>query len=114
MFHEKETKPPKRFTQQTLIAFLKSKGITRPSTESATFDILVDRDYATVEKKAIYATENAFSQNEAMQKTATEFLEYEFTRKIEDQLDEILFDKKEYKDFMSDFFAGMQTVLKRN
>lgn len=114
LFQEKETKPPKRFTQQTLIAFLKSKGITRPSTESATFDILVDRDYATVEKKAIYATENAFSQNEAMQKTATEFLKYEYTKNIEDQLDEILFDKKEYKDFMVEFFSNMQKVLKRN
>ncbi len=114
LFHKKETKPPKRYTQQTLIAFLKSKGITRPSTESATFDILVDRNYATVEKKAIYATENAFSQNEAMQKTANEFLEYEYTRNIEDQLDEILFEKKEYKEFMSKFFSDMQKVLKRN
>ena len=113
-FIDKETQPPKRFTQATLINFLKSKGITRPSTESNTYDLLLTRWYADVQKWAIYATEVAFRQNEAMTKSAPEFLEYSYTNEVENQLDDIQFEKVKYKQFMGKFFKHMQTILQRN
>ena len=92
----KKTKPAARFTEASLIRELEKRGIGRPSTYAAIIDTISRRKYVTTEKRFLVPT----SLGEKIVSGLCghfSFIEYEFTRNMEQSLDDIAEGKVEYR-----------------
>ena len=83
-----KTKPPVRYTEATLIKALEGRGIGRPSTYAAILENILGRGYVRLEKRALATTEDGEAVVDAMAGRFA-FLEYSFTKELEDDLDAI-------------------------
>ena len=105
------TSPPARLNEGSLIKNLEEKGIGRPSTFASILTTLVTRDYAEIDKKAIRPTQNGIITSTFLEKFFTRYVDYEFTAKLEDELD-IISDGKLKKDsFLKDFWTKLKDIL---
>lgn len=87
--NSKMTKPKARFTEATLLKFLESKGIGRPSTYASIMKSIFDRGYIKVEKKKLYATEAGDKIIEHLEGAAPWVIDYDFTSNMEEYLDKV-------------------------
>ena len=87
---KKTTRPPPRFTQASLIKRLEKEGIGRPSTYAAIMGTLLARTYVVDEKRKLFATPLGLTVNNFLTKRyAGNFIELDYTRRMEDELDRI-------------------------
>ncbi len=91
----KKTQPPGRYTQAGLIKKLESLGIGRPSTYPSILKNVMARGYMEEEKRLLRPTELGFVVIDALAARFS-FVEYAFTRDLEQQLDDIAEGKAEY------------------
>ncbi len=101
---EKETEPPPRYTEASLIKKLEELGIGRPSTYAPTIKILFDRGYVKKEQRSIIPTELGMKTIDVILPQFNEIFDYEFTARMEEKLDEIEEGKKEWKEFLREFY----------
>lgn len=101
-----ETKPPARFTDATLIKELEKQGIGRPSTYASIISVIVDRGYVRKAGKQLIPTFKAFLTIEVLESGFSEFMELDFTRNMDDALDEIAEGKVSAKGYLKEFFLG--------
>lgn len=102
------TKPPARFTDATLIKKLEENGIGRPSTYASIISVIVDRGYVRKQGKQLVPTFKAFLTMEVLEGSFVEFTELDFTRNMDDELDEIANGKVKSREYLSRFFLGDQ------
>ena len=86
------TEPPPRFNEASLVKELEERGIGRPSTYAAIISTIVDRGY--VQKTAgrggkFFPTEIGFVVTELLVENLKDIFDYEFTARMEEDLDEI-------------------------
>ncbi|MCE3047751.1 type I DNA topoisomerase [Helicobacter kayseriensis] len=98
------TEPPARFNEASLIKTMESLGIGRPSTYAPTISLLNNRDYIKIEKKQIFAQENAFKVTEMLSKHFEEIVDSHFTAKLEEELDEIAEKKQNWQEVLWRFY----------
>ena len=91
----KKTQAPGRFTQASLVRELEKSGIGRPATYAAILDNIMLREYVKEEKRKLHSTPLGEKLIDAMQGFFT-FLDFEFTKNMENQLDEIAEGKLDY------------------
>ncbi len=103
---EHETKPPARYTEATLIKELENRGIGRPSTYASIISVILDRGYVRKNGKQLVPTFKAFLTMEVLVKGFGEFMELDFTRNMDDELDEIASGKASAKKYLKEFFLG--------
>jgi DNA topoisomerase I len=101
-----ETKPPARYTDATLIKKLEEMGIGRPSTYASIISTILDREYARKAGKQLVPTWKAFLTMEVLEKNFQEFMELNFTAKMDEVLDEISEGRVDSKEYLKDFFLG--------
>lgn len=98
---EKTTKAPARYTQASLIKKLESLGIGRPSTYAAILKNITDRGYIGTDKRKIRALPTGIALVRALVGARCGFTEYAFTKKLENQLDEIASGTRRYADVLT-------------
>ena len=108
----KETQPPGRFSEASLIKALEEDGVGRPSTYASIIGTLYDRRYVAKEKKAIQPTELGVKVNAMLVQHLNELFEVKFTAGMEELLDEIEEGKVEWTDMLKDFYAKFQVWMK--
>lgn len=91
---EKETKPPKRFTQASLISELNRHNLGTKGTRAIVIQTLFDRGY--IKGKSIEVTELGIKVVEVFEKKAPIILEEELTRKFEGEMKKIQESKKDF------------------
>ncbi len=91
----KKTKPAARFTEASLIRELEKRGIGRPSTYAAIIDTISSRKYVTTEKRFLVPTPLGEKIVSGLCGHFS-FIEYDFTRTMEQSLDDIAEGKAEY------------------
>lgn len=84
---EKETRPPKRYTETTLVKELEIKGIGWPATYAAIIKSMKTRRYVINEKGALLPTEAGERLIEILQKEYPWVIDYGFTKDMENYLD---------------------------
>ncbi len=89
------TEPPPRFTEASLVKTLEEYGIGRPSTYASIISTLQNREYAEVENRRFTPTEMGRLVNDFLTKHFTQYVDYDFTARLEDELDEISRGEKE-------------------
>ena len=91
-----KTKPASRFTEASLIRELEKRGIGRPSTYAAIIDTISSRNYVTTEKRFLVPTPLGEKVVSGLCGHFS-FIEYDFTRTMEQSLDDIAEGKAEYR-----------------
>jgi DNA topoisomerase-1 len=98
------TEPPSRYSEASLIKKLESEGIGRPSTYAPTISTLQARSYITIEKRQITPTEVAFTVTEMLEKHFEEIVDASFTANMEEILDDIAEEGKDWQKILRDFY----------
>ena len=107
----KETAPPRRFKADTLIAEMERLGIGRPSTYAAIFDNITTREYIVEDKKNYYTpSARGITVRDNLVGTFA-FMETDYTRGLEDELDQIAEGTNDYLSVVSGAWAALDTEL---
>ncbi len=103
-----DTKPPARFTEASLIAELEKLGIGRPSTYASTIGTLLDpaRKYAFKKGTALVPTWIAFAVVQLLEASFPKYVDYDFTKDMEDDLDRIAAGEAERVPWLTEFYFG--------
>ena len=110
---QKFSQPPARYNDASLIKELEKRGIGRPSTYAPTISTIIVRGYVERKEKRFFATVIGTVVTDFLVKNFPTEMEYEFTAKMEADLDEIAEGKKEWEKILSDFYGPFEkTVVK--
>jgi DNA topoisomerase-1 len=107
------TQPPPRYTEATLIKALEQKGIGRPSTYAPIISTIQDREYVTRTKGVFQPTELGFVVNDMLIQSFPELMDIEFTARMEEELDEIANDNKDWVNVVKSFYKPMEKDLEQ-
>ncbi len=101
-----DTQPPPRYTEGSLIKELERLGIGRPSTWATIVDVVLSRDYAFKRGSALVPTFLATALTGLMEQNFTTLMDYEFTARLEDDLDAISRGEAENLKYLRNFYFG--------
>ena len=111
---QKFTQPPSRYTEATLIKTLEEKGIGRPSTYAPTISTIQNRQYVEKIEAKFQPTSLGTTVNDFLLEYFPEIFDYDFTAKMETDLDEIADGKKKWvpviKEFWQPFIKKLEGV----
>jgi DNA topoisomerase-1 len=105
------TQPPPRYTEASLIKTLEELGIGRPSTYAPTISTILDRHYVEREERKFRPTPLGAAVTDFLVKNFPEELEYGFTAKLEDELDDIANGELQWRVTIKNFFEPFSTHL---
>jgi len=106
------TQPPPRYTDASLIKAMEELGIGRPSTYAPTITTIQERDYVNKIDKKFHPTEIGFIVNDILVEHFPNVVDYQFTAKMEDELDEIAEGNKEWVPVIREFYEPFHKNLK--
>jgi DNA topoisomerase-1 len=101
-----ETRPPARYTEASLVAELEQRDIGRPSTYASIIGTILDRGYVFKKGTALVPAWLAFSVVGLLEKHFPHLVDYEFTARMEDVLDDIANGEAQMVDWLSRFYFG--------
>ena len=99
------TQPPARYSDASLIKELEKRGIGRPSTYASILSTIVERGYTVKKAGRYYPEAIAEIVINLLKENFTEIVDYEFTAKMEEDLDDIAEGDKKYLQVMTDFYG---------
>lgn len=105
------TQPPPRFTEASLVKKLEELGIGRPSTYASIMQTLVDRNYVKREKKQLVPEARGRVVTGFLTQFFSRYVEFDFTAKMESQLDEISNGKINWEDVLKEFWLGLKKAV---
>jgi len=105
------TQPPPRFTDASMIKTLEEMGIGRPSTYAQTLETIQARHYVKKENGRFFLAELGNLVLELLMKNFPKILDYEFTAKMESELDQVESGEQEWRKVIGDFYAPFKDTL---
>jgi len=106
------TEPPPRYTEASLVKALEEHGIGRPSTYASIISTLRQREYVEMDKKRFIPTDVGRIVNRFLTEHFTKYVDYDFTARLEDELDEIARGEKEWVPLMKEFWEPFSAQVK--
>jgi DNA topoisomerase-1 len=100
------TSPPARYTEASLVKALEERGIGRPSTYAAIMGTILDRGYVRKQGQALVPEFLAFAVVGLLERHFPQLVDYEFTARMEDDLDEIASGDEARTDWLQRFYFG--------
>nr|VFK17291.1 MAG: DNA topoisomerase I [Candidatus Kentron sp. LFY] len=107
------TEPPPRYTEASLVKSLEEYGIGRPSTYASIISTLQQREYVELEKKRFRPTDVGRIVNHFLTEYFTAYVNYDFTARMEDQLDAIARGEKEWLPLMHTFWTSFKQLVEQ-
>ena len=98
------TEPPPRFTEASLVKALEEYGIGRPSTYASIIATLKNREYVEMDGKRFLPTDIGRIVNGFLTDHFTQYVDYDFTARLEDDLDAVSLGEKEWVPLLDDFW----------
>jgi DNA topoisomerase-1 len=105
------TEPPPRFTEATLIKALEEHGIGRPSTFAATISTIQDRGYVKVVEKRLRPEIVAGIVTDVLVEHFGDYVDPNFTARMEEELDEIARGEREWVPFLREFYDPLIALV---
>jgi len=99
------TEPPPRYSEASLVKSLEEYGIGRPSTYANIISTLRNREYVEVENKRFHPTDVGKIVNGFLTDYFSSYVDYEFTAKLEDDLDAISRGEKDWIPLLEGFWT---------
>jgi len=109
---EHETLPPPRYNEASLIATLEEKGIGRPSTYATIVSTIEGRKYTEREESRFKPTPIGVAVNDFLVKNFSTIDDIPFTASMEEELDAIANEKKEWAPVIKKFYDSLSASLK--
>ncbi|WP_028279489.1 type I DNA topoisomerase [Arthrobacter sp. H5] len=101
-----ETSPPPRYTEASLVKVLEERGIGRPSTYAATISTIMDRGYVRTRGQALVPSWIAFSVVRLLEEHFHDYVDYDFTAELEEDLDRIARGEAGRVEWLNHFYYG--------
>ncbi|WP_312663817.1 type I DNA topoisomerase [Pantoea sp. CTOTU49201] len=105
------TKPPARFSEASLVRELEKRGIGRPSTYASIISTIQDRGYVRVENRRFYAEKMGEIVTDRLESNFRELMNYDFTARMENSLDQVANNEAEWKAVLDSFFSDFSQQL---
>jgi len=109
-----KTKPPPRYNEASLIRTLEEKGIGRPSTYSPIINLIQVKNYVEKENRYFIPTPLGTSICDYLSLSFPRLFDLEFTALMEDDLDKIANDEKDFILVLNEFFSPFKTILEQS
>lgn len=107
------TQPPPRYTEASLVQALEEDGIGRPSTYAPTISTIQARGYVVREEKRLMPTEIGIQVNDLMVQYFSDIVDYQFTARMEEDLDMISNGQAEWTEVIHEFYHPFAEDLKK-
>jgi DNA topoisomerase-1 len=101
-----ETSPPARYTEASLVKALEERGIGRPSTYASIMGTILDRGYVYKKGTALVPTFLAFAVTQLLERHFDQLVDYDFTARLEGDLDRIASGNEERVAWLKRFYFG--------
>lgn len=106
------TEPPPRYSEASLVKSLEEHGIGRPSTYASIISTLRQREYVEMDKKRFIPTDVGRIVNRFLTEHFTTYVDYDFTARLEDELDAVSRGEKEWIPLMQEFWKPFAAQVK--
>ena len=106
------TQPPPRYNEASLVKALESRGIGRPSTYASILSTIQDREYVDKNEGKFHPTETGELVVDLLVESFTELFDYEYTARMEDDLDRIESGREAWKKSLGAFYELLDERLK--
>lgn len=106
------TQPPPRYSEASLVKALEEYGIGRPSTYASIISTLTHREYVILDKKRFTPTDVGVVVNKFLTEHFSRYVDYDFTARLEDQLDLISEGKIEWIPVLEQFWTDFSGQVK--
>ncbi len=105
------TKPPPRYTEATLVKKMEEIGIGRPSTYASVVTTIQDRGYVRKEKDRLHPEEKGQLVTAFLTNYFRRYLSYDFTARLEEELDDITSGTRDWKDVLARFWDEFSAAV---
>ncbi len=105
------TQPPPRFSEASLVKRLEELGIGRPSTYASIIETLQERGYVKLDKRRFTPEDRGRVVTTFLENYFKRYVEYDFTAKLEDQLDEISGGRADWRKVLAEFWDAFSKSI---
>lgn len=105
------TEPPPRFTEASLVKTLEEYGIGRPSTYASIIATLKNREYVEMDGKRFFPTDIARIVNGFLTEHFKQYVDYDFTARLEDDLDAVSLGEKHLVPLLEEFWKPFSNLV---
>jgi len=105
------TEPPPRYTEASLVKTLEEYGIGRPSTYASIIATLKNREYVEMDGKRFTPTDIGRIVNGFLTEHFTQYVDYDFTAKLEDDLDAISLGEQDMLPLLENFWKPFSDLV---
>ncbi len=106
------TEPPPRYTEAGLVKALEERGIGRPSTYAAIIETLRARKYVEDERRNFLPTDTGKIVSQFLVRFFPKYVDYDFTARLEDELDDISRGDKEWVPVLREFWTPFISLVR--
>ncbi|HEY7872725.1 MAG TPA: DNA topoisomerase I [Rudaea sp.] len=105
------TEPPPRYSEASLVKTLEEYGIGRPSTYASIIQTLLGREYVTLDSRRFRPTDVGRAVAKFLSGHFTQYVDYDFTAKLEDELDAVSRGEEEWVPLLKKFWTPFKTLV---
>jgi DNA topoisomerase-1 len=105
------TEPPPRYSEATLVKALEEFGIGRPSTYASIISTLRNREYVEMENRRFIPTDVGRVVNRFLTEYFSQYVDYEFTARMEDSLDAVSRGEREWVPLLEEFWQPFTKLV---
>lgn len=105
------TQPPPRFTEAALVKALEEYGIGRPSTYASIIQTLIFRKYVEMEGRSFRPSDVGRAVSKFLSGHFTQYVDYDFTAKLEDDLDAVSRGEEDWIPLMEKFWGPFNKLV---
>jgi len=106
------TKPPARYSEASLVKRMEELGIGRPSTYASIIKILQERLYVRMEARRFFPEDRGRLVTTFLKQFFAQYVEYDFTANLEQQLDDITSSSLSYLQVLQQFWQPFIETVK--
>jgi len=105
------TEPPPRYSEASLVKALEEYGIGRPSTYASIIQTLLNREYVTLDSRRFKPTDVGRAVAKFLSAHFTQYVDYDFTAKLEDELDAVSRGEEDWVPLMQRFWTPFKALV---
>lgn len=105
------TQPPPRYTEATLVKRMEELGIGRPSTYASVITTIQDREYVRKDKNRLFPEDKGRIVTIFLLNFFRQYVGYDFTADLEDQLDDVSAGNRDYKTVLHGFWKDFSVAI---
>lgn len=105
------TEPAPRYSEASLVKALEERDIGRPSTYVPIISTLLNREYVLLDQKRFKPTDVGRVVNKFLTRYFMQYVDYDFTARLEDKLDQISRGEQEWVPLLKDFWMPFKTLV---